>query len=385
MACPLPRPTLDALWTQTANQFSANVLGGAPIIPESNEHYVVSNDVLVKDAIYAVAERQWKETDDRQNCCDNLVARAARRGVYPYPARRAQGYVTLTGTALSVLPSTMQFSLGGTTYEVAPGQTPPSAIGSDGKAVVPIVAQTAGASSNTVSTTTGTLLTTIAGVDTAVTLCGSSLCGGRDAETCDEFRVRYLSRIAYKPVANLQWAIDALRDGWPCVTRVAVRNCGCCTEVYKVELYPFMDSTFANGIVPDQIRSDMQDWLFGNPQGLGLGKVPFGVFGQLYSPTTAKVDVVVTGLECVSSTTIEAVKTQITSIFTNRVPGELLCLRTVDLAVAQIIGNGCNFSTSLEPATGATGLSLTSCGDIQPDCDVMPVLGVINTSTSYCG
>lgn len=385
MACPIPRPTLQSLWDRIANSFSANVLGGAPIIPESNEWYVVSNDVLAQDAFHAMGERMWAERDPRQACCDNLVAMAADRKIFPHPARRAQGYVTLTGVAGATITAPLTFSIGGVAFETSSTATVPASIGADGRAVVPVVAATAGSAGNTISSAAGTMITSLANVDAAVTVCGSSMCGGRDAETCEQFRTRYIARMQYRPKGDLQWAIDALMDGWPCITRVCVRNCGCCPEVYRVEFYPFMDTTFPHGIIPATVLQDIQTWFFGATQGLGTGQVPFGVYGQLYSPVAAPVNIVIGGLECLPTAAINTIRSEVSALLDARCPAELLCLRTVELAVARIAGTGCNFTVALEPASTATGLAVTSCGDIQPDCDVMPVLGTVEIAGSYCG
>lgn len=105
MSCNLTRPTPDELFSKIKNNFSANVLGGAEVIPESLEWYVVTNDYAMTEEFYSISEQQWKERDPRYACCDNLVSMAERDGVYPRPATFSQGFVQITGTANSPIPS----------------------------------------------------------------------------------------------------------------------------------------------------------------------------------------------------------------------------------------------------------------------------------------
>lgn len=385
MTCTIPRPTPKNLFERIKNQFSANVLKGGKVIPESNEWWVVQNDYLAAETFYSIAEQQWKERDARDACCDNLVKMAADRGVYPYPASFARGYVTVTGTPGAALSPNMQFRFGTNYYRANPAMTLPTEIAANGSATVPIIADEPGSSGNDLGTTgtTGQLLTNLINVDSTATACGTSFCNGRDAETCEEFRTRFLDRSAHRPLARLDWVTELMRD-FPCFTRACLRNCDCCDPMPDLQLFVFFDGTFPNGIPPASVVQDMQTWFFGSPQGIGAGKAPIGVRGSLHAAVPATLNVSITGLECSRSDQLQTIKERIAALFAGLCPGTTLCQRQFDVVVAQVVGTACNYNLFLEIPDGVTGLTLSDCGDIVAECDVLPVLGTIDIPTGAC-
>ena len=382
--CKLIRPAPQTLWDRVSAMFSANVLGGAPIIRNSTEQFVVGNDYLAQETYYSIAEQMWKEADPRNCCCDNLVAMAARRKLYPRPATFAVGYVTLTGTPGSGLSPTMQFQIGGNTYRADTATNIPSVIPSSGSCVVRVVALTPGSAGNSINgAVSGSLVTPLSGVSATITPCGAQFCNGREAETCEQFRSRYIARGAYRTRGRFDDLAAAIMQ-FPCVTRVCLRNCSCCTRQYSFELYAMFDGTFPNGIAPANVIDDLQHWFFGSTQGMGLGEAPAQVYGNFFVPTAAAVDVVVDGLQCLRSDQIQIVRDRIADLFLRHCPSDTLCTRQFELAIAQVTGDACNFFVSVTPAAGATGITISDCGDVVPDCDVLPVLGSITIPTQVC-
>ena len=172
--CTLLRPTPETLWTRVKNAFSANVLKGGTVVPESVEFYAVSNDVLSQQAFYSIAEMQWRERDPRYACCDNLVAMASNDGIYPRPATNAVGYIKLTGTPASPLNTNMQFQIDGKTYNVDTGAALPAQLDGTGTSTIRVIADQPGAAGNIVTTdpnvssVTGSLTTPTVGVNEVV-------------------------------------------------------------------------------------------------------------------------------------------------------------------------------------------------------------------------
>jgi uncharacterized phage protein gp47/JayE len=286
MACTILRPDPQALFDQLRDMFFSTVLGGGRVIPESNEWYVVSNDYAVAEQFYAIADQMWREASPATACCENLYAMAAQHGVFPRPAGYAQGYAKLTGVPGTAIPASFEVSTSNGIY-ISVG-TVPLKIPDSGEAIVRIRALTPGSAGNAAGTvTTGTLSTPAPGIDSLVTICGGSFCGGTEPENCDQFRKRYLERLAYQPKATMAW-IQAKLMEFPCVTRVCVRegaccrcnaecgDCGCKICGNRMEFYVLFTG-FPCGIPPQNVVDDINTWLFGDPQGYGEGQVEIGV------------------------------------------------------------------------------------------------------------
>lgn len=389
MTCILDRPTPRALFDRIKGNFEANVLGGYNVVPESVEWYVISNDYAMAEAFYSTAEAQWKARDPRFACCDDLYAMAARDGIYPKPAGFAQGYVRVTGNAGANVPDPLEVVIGDQHY-VATGTIPdvmPNAKYFDVrvKAIVP------GVEGNVaLKNTTGSLANNSAGIDNTVTPFGSSFCGGSAAEDCEDFRTRYIDRLAYKPIANAAW-LEAKMFEWPCVTRVVPRGNNCCTYVSRegcgcaacgcntctqdLNFYPLFDDTFDCGIPPQCVIDDMNDWLFGSPQGRGLGQAPVGICGMLYAPDASMIDVRVTGLACSTPAEQAKIRRRIRDVFKLAVPSSLFTRRSIELAIAQVTGTSENFEVVFEDNTG--NMVFDDCGNMDSPCDVMPCLDSI--------
>lgn len=385
MTCQLPRPTPQALFDRIAANFSSNVLGGTEIVPESLEWYVVSNDYAMAEEFYSISATEWRERDPRFACCDNLIAMADADGVYPRAAIAAQGYVKVSGVVGSIIPSKMEFVFSETKFKTV--GTVPSIIPAEGFVVLQMKAIVPGSASNSNTATTGTLLTPATGLTKVVDRFGVAACGGQEAETCEQFRSRYIIRKKYQPRANAIWITEKIKE-WPCVTRVAKRegsccialedcNCGCSICVGKLEFYALFDDTFDCGLAPMNIISDLNTWLFGSTPGLGEGQVEIGVCGKIFQAYPAIVNVEVFA-DCRTPAQEREINAGIVEIFKNAIPSKTLRKREFELLLAQVMGVASDFGVqlTLTDTSGTVGF-INSLGNFDPKCDYMPCVGAV--------
>lgn len=392
------RPSPQELFGRYRDLFSQIVLGGAKIVPESNEWYAVSLNYAAAEEFYAISAERAAATDPRTACCEDLARIAALDGIYPRPAIAAQGYAKVTGTPGASLPYPLSFDLGGFRFYSAGPSAQPAAIGPDGTATIRIRAEQAGAFVPTPSAAL-VLATSVPGVNRNATLCGA-LCGGQNAETCDEFRARYLRRLRTQPRARMDWVRDKIME-WPCVTRVLVRggsccnctsgcndNCNCRNCGGRMHFYAMFDGTFPNGIAPPHIVAEVERWFFGDPQGYGLGEVEIGICGRIFPVTPFPVRIGVSLPECASLGDMHGIEAALRDFFATLVPSEPVTDSAVAAAVAQAAGiTGpieINFVPSdpsqaygpaaPNPAQTPDSLAYLSGCSVEPECDVLPVL-----------
>lgn len=379
--CDLPRPDPQTLYQQITDLFSANVLGGAPVIPESNEWFVVNNDYAAAETFHSIAVAMFKEQDVATACCDNLVKLAADMGMYPAPASFAEGYVQITGVPGTAIPTNLEFQFAGKTYRINPLATTPDTINASGVAIIQVKATEPGTESNNPLSgglTSGTITTPVPNIDSAVNVLGQ-FCNGAEAEDCEAFRLRVIERRKYGGKADYNWLVQKFKQ-WPCVTRVCRRLCGCCFE-NRFEVYVFFDNTFPNGIPPANVAADLTRWMFGNPNGAGMGQAPMGVFGQVYVAATEAVNIDIINLDCVTEAQVKEIRRQFAELFRNLCPGEKVCRRWLDAIIMNVEPRACNYTMSIN--FQGTTLALNcfgTLGDINPPCDVLPILGELNIS-----
>lgn len=389
MTCEFKRPDPQDLYNSIAARFSVNVLGGSAIIPESVESYVVANDYAMAEEFYAIAEQQWKERDPRYACCENLYKIAADRGVFPKPAGFAQAYVRVAGTPNSSIPNPLTFRFGNNQYRAINSSF--NTIPASGSFVIQVKAIEPGPAGNVISGV-GSLVNAIPEI-TSVEAYGNVACGGTEAETCEEFRTRYLSKMSYQPRATDAWIKEKILE-WPCTTRVIARegscntcnncnNCGCNDCQGALEFYVMFDNTFECGIAPQSVIDEINLWLFGTPTGTGNGQVEIGVCGKLYTATPYAVDVIVNGLDCTTPSIINEIEESVKEIFKRMSPSKTVSRRIVEYAVAQIVGSDESFSVDFIIPDG--GADFTACGDLESLCDYMPCVGKIIFESSVNG
>lgn len=388
MACLLTRPSAQALFDQYKNSFSVNVLGGAPVVPESNEWYVVSLNYAMAEEFYAISEQQWKENDPRYACCDNLYALADKDGIFPRPAAAAQGYVIMTGAPGTVLPTNVEISAAnGRSYSSVSAL--PAVVPSSGSVTFRVQDLEAGAAGNASAISQeGTLTTAVPGMDTEVTICGGSFCGGRDIEECEQFRARYLARKQYQPRATQAWAAQKIGE-WACVTRVIPRGGNCCSCAEdgdedcvdcgnSIDFYVMMDGSFPCGVAPQSMLDEIQEWFFGETPGYGMGQAEIGVCGRIVRPEPFYVNVYLDIVACPTTSQLTVIQQQVEDFFLTVSPSVDLRARQIELIAANIVGPSFDISARFElvdPAQQGFAGSPTSCGDLAVNCDYVPCLG----------
>jgi hypothetical protein len=375
----LPELSPQEQWDQLQRMFSANVLGGAPVIPESNEWYVIGNDYLVNQTIRSLMQTELQERDPRYACCDNLINLASYDRIYPRPARAAQGYMRVSGTTGAAIPSPLQFSLVGQAFTSAPDAVIPATMPATGSFTVRAVADVAGTSGNITATAASTteLQTAVAGLTRAVVLEGGKACGGLEAETCEEFRRRYLARIGYRPRLSFDLVSQWILDDWPCATRVCVR--GCCGDEEEepcgaapLRLYVMFEGTWDGGAAPASVITELNTWLWGETPGLGQGRAPIGMCGEVYPYTLGAVSLTLEGVACLAPEVQAEIRRRLNEYFSALCPNVSVCEKDVIAIAAQVAGSPCPIEATF--STTATTVTVDDCGSVVPDCDVRLIL-----------
>lgn len=409
MTSAIERPGSQELFERYKSMFETVVLGGAQVVPESNEWYAVAFQYAAGEQAFALASQYFAETDPATACFENLVRIAAADGIYPRADTFAQGYVKLTGTAGAEFPSRLQITAGEQTFITATDTGQPTQIGADGAAVVRVRALQGGSVGNQI-VTTGTIAGGLTNVDQTVEVCGGSFCAGQDAETEAEFRARYIARLQYKPRATDALIRELLGD-WPCVTRVYQRggsccrcsdcndigtdcqDCGCAECNAKLDYYVLFDGSFDCGIPPESVVEELQTWLFGELPGYGQGQLPVGVCGTIREINPVLVNVGVDVATCLSSAQRIEIETQVAEYFETIAPSEPVSVPSVQAIVLDILGIGQTVNVYLTLQDEALGYGdlaaqddtrhvFVTAGGLEPDCDYMLCLGGISVTAA---
>lgn len=386
MACEIARPSPQDLFNRYRDMFSTTVLQGGVIIPESNEWYVVSLEYAVAEEFYSFAEQQWKERDPRTACCDNLINMAAINGVFPRGATFAQGYTEITGVPGSALPAVLEINIDGDIYETV--STLPAVLPPDGRIIVRIRSTEAGSIGNGTVPDSGTIVNVPEGIIPLVTILGGRFCGGEDAEGCEQFRSRYLRRLAFAPRATDEWIQQKLLE-WPCVTRVCKRGPSCCTIDSEngcnccgqaLEYHVFMDNTFACGIPPQCVLDEINEWMFGpaEQRGYGVGQVEVGVCGEILPTTPVEVDVTISDYGCISNSAKTEIRSRMQEFFRTLCPSTELKIRQLDVIVAEVLGANNDFAVEIAVSDDdlVERIGVGGCLDcgVEMKCDVIACL-----------
>ena len=388
MTCKIARPTPQVLFDTYKDMFSATVLGGGEVIPESNEWYVTSLNYAIAETFYAISEEQWARRDPRNNCCEDLIEFAALDGMHPNSASFAEGYAIITGTAGSKLIPDLQIAFNEQAYK-ATGSVP-TVMPATGSIVVRMRALQAGVVGNSVNGgtagTAATLTTPLPGINADVVICGGQFCGGAEKEECEAFRTRYLARKQFAPRATASWMRQKLLE-WPCATRVCERSGSCCIPVTtdcsdecvqgkkEFNFYVLFDGTFSCGLAPQSVVDEISLWMFGERQGYGEGQVEVGICGKIYTASPVATKVSIAGAACYTTSQRNEIIEQITDLFTTFCPSQIVSAKQVELVISQVLGYVPDLEVTL--STTSTNADITPCGDIEPHCDYMGCLDSI--------
>jgi hypothetical protein len=310
--------------------------------------------------------------------------------VFPRPAGFAEGYVKITGTPGARLPQTIAMQFGSAAFKAT--GTIPTQMPANGEAILRVKSVEPGSSGNALSGP-GSLTQPILNVSASVELFGNKFCGGTDAEDCEAFRTRFLARMAYQPRATDSWIKSKIIE-WPCVTRVVERggecrdceecnNCGCNDCQGALEFYAIFDGTFDCGLAPQSVIDELNAWLFGTPSGVGEGQVEIGVCGKIFTASPVMVDILVKGLDCFSASQINEIREVIAEIFKRATPSAVMTKRSVEFAIAQVVGAAADFSVEfILPAGSKAKVELNN---LVPECDVMPCLSGVSFESTVNG
>lgn len=379
MVCKLSRPSQQDLFNRVRDMFSSTVLGGANVIPESNEWYAVSLNYAMAEEFYAVSEQAWRERDPRYACCENLVDMAEKDGVYPRPATAAQGYIKMTGVAGTILEQGLLFNFRDQVY--MPASTLPGSMPVNGFLVLRVQAVIPGATGNMTGLIEGTIQDAPEGIDPTVTLYGERFCAGADAETCEQFRSRYLERLAYKTSYGIDWIKQKVLE-WPCVSSVCVRDGSCCVITVDnygkkvrcdegVHLYALFDTTFPCGLAPECVTEEISEWIFGEVQGIGLGQAEWGMFGKIHTAEPGYVIIKADGIACATPSQQQEIIDRVEDFILRNCPSQTVKLRDISTIIQQVLGPGFDFGVYIEkPDWDDPKIEINDCGDAVPICDV---------------
>lgn len=340
--CTIPRPSIEELQQTAKTEISTRMLGGAPVLPMSNEDVLSFIMAGTVNLMHGYVAQGLKESDPKDMCCDNLVTYAARRGIFLQAAERARGVVVITGDPGAAIPPNIRFvDDASQEYKLDPSYvTNPVVIGPGGTAALFVAASGGGTRYNQEGGATLTVSTTLPGINVEATVSSAGIIGGANDETCEQLRTRVLDSEKSGAVStNATWFMSqTLR--WPGVSRVCTDECEACCEQGLV-LYPFFDGAYEDGVPPAAVIEALNLWMFGPARTHGEGLAPIGVLGEYRSPVptymTVHVDCAVGCTDDAASAIFEAVNSVIKA---ETCVGSRVCLEHLHRAVLNALGDG---------------------------------------------
>ena len=372
--CLPDRPDVKELRDRIANEMSARLFNGAPVIRGSNEDVVAGMLAGLMFEAHGWVQAAMHETDPACMCCDSLHEFARRRGIYPLPARPAKGYVKITGVAGTTVPTPISFAdASGRTYIIDPTwPVNPIVLDASGEAIIRVIADYPGPDYNLEAGVTIYITSPPPGVDTDATVVGDGLVGGADEESCNELRERVLERLKTGAVsANVEWIMAKMRD-FPGVTRVCSSTCDCAIPSF----YVFMDGVYEPyGIPPVEILDEISDMVFGYPPGVGYGSAPVGARGIVKQAIAEPITINVRGMAPNTSVVRGEVASLLSEVLSQHTcPGGCMCLRWFDDAIAGLPSVDCYSRIEIIPGAH----SRIDGDNLCLDCDYFPVVDGVN-------
>lgn len=211
---PFARPTLDQL-IQRAEADLAARLGLGTLVPRGFLKAVARMNAGLMHGLYGYQEWASRQVLPDTADTEGLERWANDLGVPRKPATFAEGPVVFTGEEAAIIPT-------GTVLQRADGQrylTLADVAIASGEATVDVRAELAGFLGNSAAATTLSLVSTVFGVSSVVTVDTGGVVGGTDEETDDDLLVRVLQRMQNPPLGGaaadyVRWALEV-----PGVTR----------------------------------------------------------------------------------------------------------------------------------------------------------------------
>lgn len=338
--CTTPRPSITDLHTSTKTEISTRMLNGAPVLPMSNEDVLAFIMAGVTNMMHGFVSQGLKESDPADMCCDNLVAYAARRGIYLQAAERARGVLTITGTPGAAVPGNIRFvGEGAQEYKLDPSYiTNPTVLDGSGSAVLFVAASGGGVRYNLPGGAQLTVSSTIPNIDILATVSSAGVIGGADDEECETLRARVLDAEAKGTLStNVNWFVGKTLT-FPGVTRACNDECeGCCEQ--GMLLYPFFDGAYEDGVPPQSVIDAMNLWMFGPARTHGEGLAPIGVLGEYRAAVPTVLSVVLSCVDGCAPNVEEVVATAVAAFITEETcVGSKICLERLAAAITNAVG-----------------------------------------------
>jgi uncharacterized phage protein gp47/JayE len=206
---PFSRPTLSELIDRAASDIETRLPGTDARLRRSNLNVLARVHAGAVHGLYGYLDWLALQLMPDTAEAEHLARWASIWGVTRKAAAAATGNVTFSGTNGTVISA-------GTLIQRADGaQFTTDAEGtiSAGSATVAVTASVAGADGNTAASTSLTLVSPIAGINTTATVAAGGLSGGSDEEDDDSLRERLISRIQQQPHGGADfdyetWALE---------------------------------------------------------------------------------------------------------------------------------------------------------------------------------
>jgi uncharacterized phage protein gp47/JayE len=206
---PFSRPTLSELIDRAASDIETRLPGTDARLRRSNLNVLARVHAGAVHGLYGYLDWLALQLMPDTAEAEHLARWASIWGVTRKAAAAANGNVTFSGTNGTVISA-------GTLIQRADGaQFTTDAEGtiSGGSATIAVTAAVAGADGNADASTSLTLVSPIAGINTTATVAAGGLSGGADEEDDDSLRERLLSRVQRQPHGGADfdyetWALE---------------------------------------------------------------------------------------------------------------------------------------------------------------------------------
>lgn len=294
---------INDLYDKITKMFANTVLHSDSIIPQTSEYYVNATIIGALDMLFSDVKAQLKELNIETACCENLISLGAKHNYFKRSRGYPGGVVKVTGKCGALLSNNLTFNIDNTIFKsiLVPKDPITNQPRIDGKGEAYVFVRTDSYIDTELDIEKGTkgeILDNLAQVDKTVTLV-SGICQGTEEESCEQFRARLLDAARYKHQSYTTMLNNAVWD-FPCLQNLTtIENPRCCafydTSVNTADncliVMPNFDDSQFDDNLSDELLHSLELYLFGNPNGSGLGKMPINVCGRVINTTKAEVDI----------------------------------------------------------------------------------------------
>lgn len=276
--------TLDELKDGLNAEFSSRLLGGRPVVENSNIDVIAGVIAFQQFACEKSIEFLSQHITPSTAVGSILDGWGQSFGVFRRQETSAQGRVTFTGTPGSTIPAgTLITGCNGVDFTTDQDFTFVS-----NQLSIPVTATQTGPEGNL---GVGQVLSVGAVVPgLASEAISQGLVGGSDIECDDDYRQRLLSAVRTPCRTGTCDDYDFWVREYPGVSRV------CCVPKAEgpgtIKIYFMMDDVYPNGIPTVQDVDAVQEIIFGTPG----EPAPIGICGTVCSPTLREVDICLSGV-----------------------------------------------------------------------------------------